>query len=179
VVTATPNPNQPSATPVIQTVLATQLVTQIVTATPLPATETPASTATPETTPPGTILNIGQTWRQGGAELKLRDVAFRPDRVTAYFEFTSRNSLPISMDVTTESNMLAFDNKKQQLKVCLNTFEFGCPKAEYVVNPEQTINMRDVTVFVDTGDRSITEVILKVVNVSSITEGQWRIPINH
>jgi len=47
VVTGTPDPNLPTITPVMQTVVVTQEVTVFVTATPLPETATPTLTATP------------------------------------------------------------------------------------------------------------------------------------
>jgi Sigma-70, region 4 len=184
VVTTTPDPNAPTAAPIVQTFVVTQLVTQIVTATPLPATPTPVSTATPETTPPGTILVKGQTWRQGGVELTLKDVKILPDKIEVFFDFRNLKGSEISVKFKRVDNFFASDNNNRKLETCYSNVPCDWDRS-YIISSGDTVqitagnNQNPPIVLVDTTEPDITEVIVKVTSFSSVTEAQWRIPVNH
>ncbi len=169
-VIATPQPTSP---PIVVT-----SPPEVVTATPQP-TPTPL----PETAP-GTVLAVGQTWKQGGVELKLREVKLLSDQVQFFFEFTNRKSDEIAVKFIRENSFFAFDNNNRALKTCY--LANSCNEdASYIIPPGDTVKIGSETyiapllVSVDTTRPELTEVIVKVVNFSSITEARWRVPISH
>jgi hypothetical protein len=149
---------------------------EVVTATP------PPPAPTPETTLPGTVLDVGQTWRQGGAELTLKNIELHGvDGVWLNMELTNRKSTDISIRFSGMENFSAVDNNNRKHDVC---FRFGgCERyGTYVIAPADKIEIRlegVPAILVNTGEPTITEILLKVVNISTITEAQWRIPIAH
>jgi hypothetical protein len=160
----------------------TKTSTPTVTPTPEPPTLTP--TPTPETTPPGTILGVRQTWKQGGVELTLKEVSTFPDHLQVIFELTNQNAHEISVEYNDTDNFIASDNRNRQLQTCFPYF--GCEDSGgFVLQPGESAAITGsrtsygLYILVNTGDRGLSEVILKVVNISGISEAQWRIPINH
>lgn len=135
-------------------------------------------------TPPGTILEIEQTWRQVGAELTLKKVDVAPNHLLFFFYFTNRKSQTISIRFSEDDNFHANDNRGQRLKLCF--FMNGCQHytGQYVIAPGDTQfiepnNGGGLLVTISTSDPDLTEVVMKITNISSISEAAWRVPIYH
>lgn len=146
---------------------------QVVTATP------PPPTLTPDTTPPGSILDVEQTWKQGGTEMSLARVKIEPERIILYLDIINKKDSDISIQLTPKDNILAFDNQGHKLKTCFsyNFCETDSTEKDVVPQGQKITSLPYIVV--DTTPQTITEVILKIVNVSTIPEAQWRIPITH
>ncbi len=146
-------------------------------------------------TPPGTVLEVGQTWRQGGLELTL--VSFQMDVGSIYhnkglgmhvcFKLTNRRPSDLTLRYSSE-NFMAQDNLGRRLKLygCM----YGCSEwAEVtgIVHSGETVafgllGLDDWTcpyIEVDTSDPAITEVVITISNISRISQARWRIPIEH
>ena len=156
----------------------------------------PPPTAAPsQDTPEGTVLEVGQTWQQGGAELTLTDIEFHPARDDFYgqlytaWKFTniSPNDIILTFD---HSNFAAQTNLGNQLKVLgFYNESFWCDNVEVVVKSGDTFDFSDMCgpgssgyklpIVVNLGNKQITEVIVSAIGISSITGAKWKIPIFH
>lgn len=176
----TPKP-QPTDTPTMV----------VPTATPAPP---PAPTPLADT-PPGTILEVGQTWHQRGAEVTLRDpsphtywVGFQTKVGLSFkLNFTNRKPQDISIGYSAENSFTASDNRGSYLKfsdVWPGVDASPCGQQDRIVQTGQTINLgcRDyslILVYADVSNPAVTEVIFTVSDISSINNARWRIPIYH
>lgn len=138
-------------------------------------------TPTPDTTPADTILAVGQTWKQGDTELTLSDATIQTGGIQLTFTLTNQKQNDISVQFTPKDNILGFDNRERPLNTCYP--RMACPPRDdrtekFVVPPGGSITTKPY-VQVDTGRQDVTAVIVKIVNVSTITEAKWRIPIEH
>lgn len=162
---------------------------------------TPIPTETPlPDTPPGTILDIGQTWRQEGFELVMgqaEEWGYGMDKGLSPYSFNLTNLQPYdrSFRVYLE-NFSAIDNRGVKVDVIpdyQNVIVYpNCTPGTVVVPANSTVRLEsflecstnwgprnpDVLRFVvDLGDTSISEVIVSV-SMSSIN-ARWRIEIHH
>ncbi|MGB9845764.1 MAG: hypothetical protein ACPLF9_08415 [Methanothermobacter tenebrarum] len=170
--------------------------------TPIPnptPTKTPIPSPTPlPDTPPGTILEFGQTWRQGGLELTMTKSGWGSnggwmDEGGGVFTFILTNLEPYDRNFRLSSeNFSAVDNfgrtvpiiPKQNVRI-----DEYCPSRTVKLLAHQTIDLVSelicsglqayaLTPRIDAGDTSITELIVSV-SVSNISEARWRIRIYH
>ena len=155
--------------------------------TPLPL---PSVTPQPDT-PPDTILEAGQTWRQGGAEITLRDLSPMSTQVatgmTFNLLFTNRKPQEISIGYSASVNFFAVDNLGRQLvikNIWPGATQRDLENQTRVVGSGQTINLAAdergvILINADIGDNRVTEIIFTVSGVSTITQARWRIPVHH
>ena len=163
-------------------------------------TPIPTETSLPDTSP-DTILELGQTWRQGGLELAMVQAVewgYGMDNGLPPYSFNLTNLQPYdrSFRVYLE-NFSAIDNRGVKVQVIPDYSNVSvypdCIPGTVVVPANSTVRLEsflecstnvgprnpDVLRFVvDLGDTSITEVIVSV-SVSSINNARWRIEIYH
>ena len=149
-------------------------------------------------TPTGTILNDGETWRQGGSELTLTDFIFRPrsnpDDAQIFTSWTYKNISSQDIVLTfSHTNFTAQSNLGNQLKT-LKFYAYGvsgfyCDDISIVVKSNKVFDFFDMCgpgstgyklpIVVDLGNKQITEVVITVKDISSITNAKWKISISH
>jgi hypothetical protein len=152
-------------------------VEHIITATPIPtATPTPL----PEITLAGTILDVGDTWRHEGRQLRLLDVGygirFGQPTVSAYFQFTNRTTQ--TLFVSCEStDFVATTNTA--LRVLANGWGNSycrgelAPQVSMLIGPEGRLRFE-----VDYFPPDLTEIIITVTEVGGIPEARWRLVLD-
>lgn len=167
--------------------------------TPIP-NPTPTKTPIPSPTPlpdtqPGTILEVGQTWRQGGIELQLTETWLYPRGLNVQFRMRNLEAVDRAIRYSLD-NFSATDNLGRRIPVGYNTcggcfsFTQDCdPRTEILpalgsISFENECNggwyQSDVFALpFDTGDTSITEIVISVSGISNIINARWRIPIYH
>lgn len=169
------------------------------TAEPPSATAIPSSVPNPDT-PPGTILEVGQSWRQGALELQLVEKEFYSVEygwLTLSFKLRNLGAQERVINYSLE-NFTAVDNLGRPLKVGAVgnwTFTQDCPKNTAVVPSNDVIYLsagtcqlpdsftwsigETMAMEVNLSDQSLQEILVGVSGISSINGAQWRIPINH
>ena len=153
------------------------------------------TTSTLSDTPLGTILEVGQTWRQEGLELRLDkgEITIGEGHehgpgVFIGFSLTNRRPQQIAFQITQE-NFFASDNRGSQLEVGKSNPFYGyyfAPPMEdvpIVLQSGEHIQLyHDFDAFfvrVDITDPSVTEIIVGATGISSINNARWRISIFH
>lgn len=191
-----PAPSASKVTPPIQPLTATPLPTR----TPLPAPTLPVDT------PPGTILEVGQTWRQGGLELQLTKAVIHIahegnsniDRtgLLVTFVLRSNRAQDISLKYTFDTIASAVDNQNHPLTLrCTDmamtesgqrVLWYNCPTQQFVLKANTTIDLplslSDSAlgfIMVDTNNPSVNQIVITVSGLSSINGARWRVPISH
>jgi hypothetical protein len=162
-------------------------------------TSIPAEASLPDTAP-GTILEFGQTWRQGGLELTMTESGWGGngdwmDEGGGVFTFILTNLEPNDRSFRFSSdNFSAVDNFGRSVPIIpkqnISINEY-CPSDTVQLPANQTIDLvyelrcsqnKDMafalTPRIDAGDTSITEIIVSI-SVSSISNAKWRIKIYH
>lgn len=166
------------------------------------ASAPPTPTAIPSPTPlldtqPGTVLEVGQTWRQGGLELTL--VSFQMDVGSSVynkglgmhvcFNLTNRRPSDLTLRYSSQ-NFMAQDNLGRRLKLYGCMYDCGeWYEVTGIVHSGETVQLGLLPfgswgpncpyIEVDTADPAITEVVITISNISSISQARWRIPIEH
>lgn len=158
------------------------------------STETPIPSPTPiPDTPPGTILEVGQAWRQGGLELRLTEAGFLPNIIIVQCFLanvgTTQRVLQYGQD-----NFSAVDNRGRRVDTggvtwgdgprvahdCTLRTEIMKPgDSKWVYIPCAWPNYEGVALAVDVADTTITEIVITASGISSINNARWRIPIHH
>ncbi len=138
-----------------------------------PESRSPSITPLPssiqvEDTPQGTILEADQIWRQGGAELKMV-----PDINEKFIwiglEFTNRKPQqihvkPVEPRVVDNFN-ISYDSSRGVDTPCS-------------LNPGKTCKW-SFEYWLDITDPGLSELIVTIDNLSSISNAKWRIPVYH
>lgn len=144
---------------------------------------TPTETPLPPDTALGTILEVGQTWQQEGAELTLKNTQMDPNHVLFSFEFTNRKPYQISIAFTNDSFAVS-DNRGRDYTICF--FFNGCWQSHgsATLQPGDTWVLREggggaLGVDVITSDPELSQLIITVKNISTISEARWGVPIRH
>jgi hypothetical protein len=117
----------------------------------------------------GTVLELGQSWRQGGLELTLSLLRTNPDSLMLDVSLTSRRQGDLVFRLT-QDNFSASSNLGQALRMRPITGNFVAP-------PGRTTRLGYLYIMADLADPGLTEIIVVVSGISSITEAKWRIPI--
>jgi hypothetical protein len=160
-------------------------------------TSNPTSTAIADTSPPpvtdtpaGTILEVGQTWRQGGLELAVNDTFLLSIGVGTRMSLINRKPHAVSFRYTVGDVASAVDNLGRNLKVsadnCYGHSLLAKPQ-EFVLEVDHTrkglyyrgCEYAGVFIDADTADPSLTEIVVRFTGISSIMDARWRIPIYH
>jgi hypothetical protein len=196
VVTATPAPPQPTLTSIVQTQEATVAWEDTPTPappTPIPASPTPTHLPTPtvpENTTPGSILEIGDSWRQNGVRLRLEEVSLSPrhECLTLMFNFFNDTDHVIVVTIE-EEDFSARDNLDRRWRlITISEGGTACrngwiSELSQAVEPGERFRLSynawvvSFTGFVS--DTSVNEVIVTVDGLSQISNARWRIPIYH
>lgn len=163
-------------------------------------------TDTSSDTAPGTILALNETWREDGLELSLSGGTFTSTGVLLQVYFANKRSQSFSLRWSKENFSAVDNNETQleigamrgayRVSSLTELPPYVMPLREVtaLVEPGQgasyafsygslpsyetprPIIYRDLLVKFDLFDPSITEIIFKISNISSITNAQWRIP---
>lgn len=189
--TYTPYPPEPTYTP-YPTVTRFPTLTN----TPIPptqtpyiiiATPTPVRTPTPpKNTPPGTVLDVGKTWKQNGLYLTLTkvdlDILHGESRVELSFFVENRTGKAMSFNFDTR-NVVVVDNngtrfEKSSQYICTEPYhiekgetfdtEFGC--GSNYVYPKY---------YGDWFAPNVDYLLAMVSNFGRIDEAKWKVDITH
>lgn len=159
---------------------------------------TPTETPIPEPTAlpdsqPGSILDVGQTWRQGEMEMRLVDARIYPELVWARFNLRNNGTAPKVIRYGPE-NFSGQDNRGKRLEAGGVDQYFGyhvqkgCDSRVITLDPQASEsialncsagNDEGVTFGADYSDPTLTEIIITVSGISSIQNAAWRVPIGH
>ena len=165
------------------------------------ATSTPLPPPTPvPDTVPGTILEVGQTWRLGGLELALVDAYYDytptgagcwqcgPPGAYLTFRLTNQKAQQITVQYNLKYSVWAVDNLGRDLYVGVasNAYMDSFEEQTVLVGSGESIYLAGwggygepgLIVLVDTADMAVSEFIV-TISVSSITEARWRIEVAH
>lgn len=166
-VVAAPSQSTPTAVPTpVPTAAPTPMPTQ-----PPPPTPTPSLNA-----PEGTVLELGQVWKQDGLELTvLPPLELHPDGILILYRLTNRRGNPVILRYDQGNVFSLVENTGRRLTMT-NTRDG--------VTLSLTIGAGDKieTWIAWKGDLTrpeITELIITANGVASITNARWRIPIYH
>ena len=150
-------------------------------------------------TSPGTILEFGQTWRQGGLELTITKSDWAEidsswiNEGGGVFTFILTNLEPHDRSFRLSSeNFSATDNFGRSVPVIPKqniSIDEHCPPQTVQLPANQTIYLVDelhcpeaqayaLTPRIDAGDTSITDVVVSV-SISEISNARWQIEIHH
>ena len=160
-----------------------------------PVTQAPSAPVS-DGTAPGSVLELGQTWQQGGLKLTMMKSTWGQgwaDEGGGIYSFMLSNleSYDRSFRLSSQ-NFSAVDNRGRSVPIIpvQNTrIDEYCPPQTVKLPASQTIDLTyslkcpDVMAFaltprIDAGDTSLTEVIISV-SVSNINNARWRIRIYH
>jgi hypothetical protein len=165
------------------------------------STETliPSPTPLPDTLP-GSVLEVGQEWRQSGLSLTLLSFSFvtddnkwsiyEPLGILTDWEITNRNTKPILIPFQSARQFFAIDNLGRNLEI--EGFRTGANTCAAFRDCDETFALeagqsRDLScasydcpsglkIDVDLADPRVTEVII-TVNIADIKDARWRVQI--
>jgi hypothetical protein len=213
--TLTPSPSAPPLpTPdisstvlaaVIATLEAQPSATPYPTYTPYPPPEPIVQLETTTFTPipiqltnaPVSVLEVGQTWRQGEVEATLKEARLNTSSfsqiIGVYFNVYFTNRKPDEVALTYSLDNFKVTDNYFEKPLPLNyfnpssTLRYGCGGPQtYIVKANETIvlgcaseDAPYVLASFDIGDKRITEVVISISDISDIVEARWRMPIKH
>ena len=161
--------------------------------TDIPITEPPIPPPTSTDTPPGTTLEVGEAWRQGGLELRVTGTEVYPKIILAYFTLTNIGDVQRVIEYS-QDNFSAVDNLSRRIETGGVDWYFDplvqhtCSSSTVVLEPTdyeniliycERGNFEGVALAVDVTDNAITEIVITASGISSIKDARWRIQINH
>jgi hypothetical protein len=142
-------------------------------------------------TPPGSILEVGRAWRQGGIELNLTRVNLSPHRAQLSVMLANRQDRSIAIRYSPSETISVRDNLGRALRA---TF-YSCsgyddlslinivlaPNQRVPIIPQRAYCGADdsVEVAADITNPALTEIQVTFTGISTITNARWRIPIEH
>jgi len=136
-------------------------------------------------TPPNSLLEVGQTWRQEGSELTLRDFVYTSDglRLFPHLYFTNQQPLEKTIRYSIGNNFRAWGKNNEWLDiipscvVCVSKDEF----TEVVVQPLETIYIApgsDLLISIYPNDPKYDVITLNAFSIGNVTEASWNIQIH-
>ncbi|MAU10151.1 MAG: hypothetical protein CL607_10040 [Anaerolineaceae bacterium] len=139
-------------------------------------------------TPPGTILEVGETWYQDGASLTLTDVVLSPGSYYGdfhmQFEFRNETTSPLifefPMDTFTAVDNLGNHFTDPHFHQLPGTF--GCRPTQNLIDPgERIVFCEGHRLFLkgNITNSQVTEIIVAVREISRIQNAKWHFPITH
>lgn len=139
----------------------------------------------PSTPPSCTPLEVGQTWRESGEELSLKNVVLHANKIVASFNLRNQTGQQLIFQVSGD-NFLAKDNLGAMASVYLPNVGLTSSTGPYVVGGGGTVTLEtgyelsaDVEFTLNLGNSQVTEVVITVIDLSRIGEACWRVPIYH
>lgn len=185
--TDTPLIIMPSDTPVVIVVTATFppfSATPFTTNTPMPSVTTVPSPTTESDTPSGSILEVGQWWKEDGVWLRLSSYEFGDPfpSVRIILEFWNNTASTLLFSWNTSGNLSLRDNNGHVYPL---TGQFTNGSNNENVDAGELIEVRNdqygyTVVYQDDALYSggVSELILTVIDFSRINQAEFRIPIN-
>lgn len=194
-------PTQQVAQAVEPTRVPTKPPTDIPLPEPSPTFAVPPTPSPVPDTPPGSILQPGETWRQGGLELKLTKYEIMKGHsdqggfLWLHFDITNTGA-PQRLVRYGSDNFSAIDNHNRRLTTGGIDWT-NDPYANLTCHPSTTTMDTDeytqlhifpcdeagqydgVGVDFDISDTALTEIIFQATGISSLNNARWAIPINH
>lgn len=139
------------------------------------ATPTPKPTEPPET-PPGSVLSVGETWRQGGVSLTLDEVRLEPTYVRVYFTLRNESDHRI-LGSFGLPNIRIEDNLG-------NVFTAWHQNMSWDFNLEQKDTFKlgsgDYTQYNgNLANKAVEWVLISVNDVSDIQNARWKVSVYH
>ncbi len=191
------NVTKPTPTPavavvtVIRTVLvpaATQAaITQqpSATKTPSPSPTSPPSPtpSLPADTPAESVLDVGQTWHQGGMDLNLARVDVQTDGMKFTFRLTNRRSGTVLVHFTAGDFLSITDNTGRRI-----TLEDPGTEFDFTLQPGQGVSIPQDRPYSSGGDfwapakmtsPNVSTVTFTATALSSIQNARWHVSVNH
>ena len=190
----------------LQTQIAQQITPSVTTAIsptaseiPLEREVTPSPTLAPDT-PPDSILEVGESWRQGDLMLTLLSFSFvtddtkwsinEPLGILTVWKITNKGTTPVLVTFRSAEQFSAKDNLGRTLgiegfRTGFNTCAaFVHCDVTFVLEPGQSRHLscgRDdcppgLKIDVNLSDPEVTEVII-TVNIGTIKDARWRVKI--
>lgn len=182
------NPTEPFTLSPTYTPLPSPTNTKIANSTSTPI---PPPTAIPDTTP-GTILELGDTWQQGGLALTLIKREFGSNKVSwVAFRLNNLQSKDRVVQIS-RSSFTAIDNTGRKLLVGGGNFGMdvepflGCDSYSIVLAANSSMGIQfqcsysigDIAIGTKLDDPSQTDIIIIVSGISSINNARWHLEIN-
>jgi hypothetical protein len=172
--------------------------TRVPTSTPVPpATNTPIPVpTTPPDTAPESVLEVGQSWRQGGVSLKLTKFSLEDKAVWVWFDITNLESSTRTFKYSIDNYSASLPNGQKLQTGAVGNYMFTqqCRINSVVLNADETQTLlagsctvnypnwsvqQSLAIIVDYANPAITEVIVTAEGISSISKARWRISFKH
>jgi hypothetical protein len=155
----------------------------------------PSPTPLPDT-PLGSILEVGQPWRQQGLELTVYEVNLQVSSSYQGLDVCTRLKNQTPQTITFKigapwNHLIASDNRGAKLRVSSRNWRWNDSPRTDVFTDDRTIILEPGAsspllddhncwfVAEDIGNSQVTQVVLKFLNISRISEAFWVIPILH
>jgi hypothetical protein len=137
----------------------------------------------PETTPPGTTLDDGETWKHEKVELTLTSQLTRnTNEILVNVNLKNVSDTPIPVKYSGE-NFRASSNLDERLE--MQGFH-ECGTIDIMLNPDESTNNTNcpfinygLRITVDLKNTELTEIFVTVYEpISGISDARWRIPVD-
>ena len=180
-----PSPTpEPTDTPIPPSPTPAPSATPSPTLTPLPtATSTPLPPTEPPDTPPGSMLEVGDSWRQNGVRLKLKETNLSPKCVSFLFDFYNDTDHQMVVKIDPDAFSVQ-DNRGQRWTltsisdwIICDTREIYIDEQSETVDPGDNYGAHWFGFLGATTDERVNEVIITVGKMSQIDNARWRVPI--
>jgi len=145
-------------------------------------------------TPPGSTLQVGQSWRQNGLVLALAEVELltQPDWGTCYIglRFYLENFSSTSRVVTVRHSQFSITDNfgRTDIQHGISSYSYPCPSTSEQESFSQEVGIGErfpergywyVGIGVDITNPSVEYVLITVNDLSEINGATWKIQINH
>jgi len=140
----------------------------------------PPPTPEPDNTPAGSILQVGETWKNEGAKLTLVSVEVLPDRLLLRWRFVNDTGKDLLINYSNK-NFTANDNLGQSLVVgWFQSGDFVCNNENKILKPEESAENcgYPLRINANLNNSQITEVIVTASDMPRIPKAQWKILIS-
>lgn len=131
----------------------------------------------PDDTPVDAVLELRQTWRQDGLALTLNEFRNGVTAVDITFRLVNMRDQETTFQFTDNQTFSIIDNRGRTFRMTSDRVH------RFTLRPGESIHLpRGWTVFIfagDVGARDVTELVVTVSGISTITNARWRIPIYH
>lgn len=142
-------------------------------------------------TPPGSLLQVGQYWRQSDVSLVLESIDFYPDQSCATFEFDLDNNSSQELILTILASQFAVtDNTGGVWTVRMLSHSSLCGTSQISADSQIAVSIEPGGSFWDSGyttwllsfdgpltNPAVTELTITVNGLSHFTDAKWVIPI--
>lgn len=144
----------------------------------------PTPTLLPDT-PSGTVLELGQTWKQGEFEIRLEQVGQGTNWVKIRFAIKSRKSYDVAISYDL-NNVSSRDNNGHNIQMTNYKYSSGCVDQKARIAPNKELPMicaygaAEILIHADLTDPESREIIVNYSdNNVGIENARWIIPILH